>query len=149
MRESVNGTLRYNTPSLHDGFTFEDIRFTFKGGKIVEAHANDDARLNAILDTDEGARYVGEFSFGVNPFIEQAMKDTLFDEKIGGSFHFTPGAAYDNCFNGNKSALHWDLVCIQTPEYGGGEIWFDDVLIRRDGRFVPKELQPLNPENLK
>jgi len=77
------------------------------------------------------------------------MGDILFDEKIAGSIHFTPGACYDDCYNGNVSSLHWDLVLIMTPEYGGGEIWFDDVLIRKDGIFVLDELKPLNPENLK
>ena len=77
------------------------------------------------------------------------MKDTLFDEKIMGSFHFTPGRAYDDASNGNKSSIHWDLVCIQTPEYGGGEIYFNDVLIRKDGKFVTSELEVLNPDNLK
>lgn len=101
-----------------------------------------------FFDTDEGARYVGEFSLGFNPYIEKPMKDTLFDEKIKGSLHFTPGSDYDQCSNGNKSAVHWDLVFIQRPEYGGGEIWFDDVLIRKDGIFVPDELKCLNPENL-
>ena len=101
-----------------------------------------------MFDTDEGARYVGEFSFGFNPYIVKPMKDTLFDEKIKGSFHFTPGSCYDECNNGNKSAVHWDLVCIQRPEYGGGEIWFEDVLVRKEGVFVLKELESLNPENL-
>ena len=149
VRESVNGTLSYNTPSLEGGFTYTDIRFVFKDGKIVEATANDTKRINEQLNLDEGARYVGEFSFGLNPYITFPMKDTLFDEKIAGSIHFTPGACYDECNNGNKSAQHWDLVLIQTPEYGGGEIWFDDVLIRKDGRFVIPELDCLNPENLK
>ena len=102
-----------------------------------------------MLDTDDGARYIGEFALGVNPYILKPMKDTLFDEKIQGSFHFTPGNAYEEADNTNRSAIHWDLVCIQTPEYGGGEIWFDDVLVRKDGRFIPAELAPLNPENLK
>ncbi len=101
------------------------------------------------MDTDEGARYVGEFALGVNPFILEPMKDTLFDEKIAGSFHFTPGSSYEDAFNGNKSALHWDLVSIQRPEYGGGEIWLDGVLIRKDGLFVPESLQRLNPDHLK
>lgn len=92
---------------------------------------------------------MGEFAIGVNPFVTFPMKDTLFDEKISGSFHFTPGCCYDDCSNGNKSCIHWDLVCIQTPEYGGGEMYFDDVLIRKDGRFVLPELDCLNPENLK
>ena len=149
VKDSVNGVISYNTPSIEDGFTFENIRLTFENGKIVKAEANDTDRINEMFDMDEGARYVGEFAIGVNPYITKAMKNTLFDEKIMGSFHFTPGAAYDDCFNGNRSALHWDLVCIQTPEYGGGEIWFDDVLIRKDGRFVLPELECLNPENLK
>ena len=149
VRESVEGVITYNTPSIQDGFTFENVKLTFEKGRIVKAAANDTARINEVFDTDEGARYVGEFALGVNPFITKPMRDTLFDEKIAGSFHFTPGMSYDDCFNGNRSALHWDLVCIQTPEYGGGEIYFDDVLVRKDGRFVPPELQCLNPENLK
>lgn len=148
VRDSVNGVISYNTPSLHDGFTFEKIRFEFKNGKIVNATSNDHDRINAVLDTDEGARFVGEFALGVNPYITKAMKETLFDEKISGSFHFTPGNAYSTCDNGNHSAIHWDLVQIQTPEYGGGEIWFDGVLIRKDGLFVLRELEGLNPENL-
>lgn len=149
VKDSVNGTIAYNTPSLEAGFTFTDIKFTFKNGKIVEATANDTARLNKQLDIDEGARYIGEFAIGVNPYITFPMKDTLFDEKIAGSIHFTPGSCYDDCNNGNKSSQHWDIVLIQTPEYGGGEIWFDDVLIRKDGLFVLPELLCLNPENLK
>lgn len=148
VKDSVNGVITYNTPAVYQGVTFENIRLEFKDGKIVNASASDTERINKIFDTDEGARYVGEFSIGLNPFIEKPMKDTLFDEKIKGSIHFTPGSSYDECDNGNKSAVHWDLVLIQRPEYGGGEIWFDDVLIRKDGIFVPEELQCLNPENL-
>jgi aminopeptidase len=149
VRDSINGTLTYNTPTPYQGFTFENINFTFENGKIVKATANDTERLNKILDTDEGARYIGEFSLGFHPYILEPMKDTLFDEKIVGSFHFTPGQCYDAAKNGNKSAIHWDIVCIQRPEYGGGEIWFDDRMIRKDGRFVVPELEILNPENLK
>ncbi len=149
LKESVNGCITYNTPAKYQGFTYEDIRLEFKDGKIINATANDTEKINKVFDTDEGARYVGEFSLGVNPFIEKPMKDTLFDEKIRGSLHFTPGNCYDSCNNGNKSAIHWDLVYIQRPEYGGGEIWFDDTLVRKDGIFVPAELQCLNPENLK
>ena len=149
VRKSVNGVISYNTPSLEGGFTYTDIRFEFKDGKIVNATANDTKRINDQLNIDEGARYVGEFAIGVNPYVTWPMKDTLFDEKIAGSFHFTPGSCYDECDNGNKSSQHWDLVLIQTPEYGGGEIYFDDVLIRKDGRFVLPELDCLNPENLK
>ena len=148
VRNSVNGTLAYRTQNQYQGLVFEDVVFTFKDGKIVEATSNHPEKINQILDTDEGARYLGEFALGVNPYITKPMLDTLFDEKITGSFHFTPGAAYEDAFNGNKSAIHWDLVCIQTPENGGGEIYFDDVLIRKDGRFVLPELEMLNPENL-
>lgn len=149
VKDSVNGYITYNTPSEYEGKLFENVRLEFKDGKIIKAAANDTASINKIFDTDEGARYVGEFAIGVNPYIVKPMRDILFDEKIMGSFHFTPGSSYDSCFNGNKSSVHWDLVCIQTPEYGGGEIWFDDVLIRKDGRFVLPELDVLNPENLK
>ena len=149
IRDSVNGVLQYNTPSLYNGVVFERMKLTFENGKIVNAESSDTERCNQIFDTDAGARYVGEFAIGVNPYITKAIKDTLFDEKIAGSFHFTPGASYDECPNGNNSAVHWDLVCIQTPEYGGGEIWFDDELIRKDGLFVTPELDALNPENLK
>ena len=149
VRNSVNGAITYNTPAVYQGFTYEQISFKFDNGKIVEAHSNDDENINHVLNTDEGARYVGEFSFGVNPFIMKPMKDTLFDEKISGSIHFTPGQAYQECDNGNRSAVHWDLVLIQRPEYGGGEIYFDGRLIRKDGRFVIPELEPLNPENLR
>lgn len=148
VRDSVNGVLTYNTPSVNGGFTFENVRLVFRNGRIVEATANNTIKINEIFDTDEGARYVGEFALGVNPYITKPMNNILFDEKIMGSFHFTPGNCYDEAPNGNVSAIHWDLVCIQTPEYGGGEIYFDDVLVRKDGKFVPEELKCLNPEEL-
>lgn len=148
VRDSVNGYIHFNTPTIYQGVAFSDIEFTFKDGKIVKATADKTARLNEILDTDEGARYVGEFSFGFNPYIKKPMLDILFDEKIAGSFHFTPGNAYEQADNGNRSQVHWDLVMIQTPEYGGGQIYCDDVLVRRDGKFVIPELLALNPENL-
>ncbi|MCH2202647.1 MAG: aminopeptidase [Fuerstiella sp.] len=145
VRDSVNGTIRFNTKSRYQGVVFDGIQFELKNGRIVTANcSNDPERLNRILDTDEGARYVGEWSLGTNNRILHPMLDTLFDEKIGGSFHFTPGNAYDNADNGNRSRVHWDLVLIQRPDYGGGEIWFDGEIIRRDGRFVPEALQPLN-----
>ncbi len=149
IRDSVNGVITYNTPSPYNGFTYENVKLLFKNGKIVEATANDTDRINNIFDTDEGARYIGEFAIGVNPYILKPMQDILFDEKIDGSFHFTPGQAYDEAWNGNSSDIHWDMVNIQRPEYGGGEIYFDNVLIRKDGRFVLPELEVLNPENLK
>ena len=149
VKDSVNGVITYNTASSEQGFVYENIRFTVENGKITEASANDTVRINEYLDSDAGARFFGEFAIGVNPFILEPMRDTLFDEKICGSFHLTPGQAYDDADNGNRSSVHWDLVCIQRSEYGGGEIWFDDVLIRKDGLFVIDELLALNPENLK
>jgi len=149
VKDSVNGVLTYNTPAVYQGFTYENIRLEFKDGKIIKATANNTEKINKVFDTDEGARYIGEFAIGVNPYIETPMKDTLFDEKIKGSFHFTPGKCYDEASNGNKSSIHWDLVCIQRAEYGGGEIYFDDRLIRKDGLFVIPELECLNPDNLK
>jgi len=149
VRDSVNGVISFNTPTIYQGTPFENISLEFVKGKIVKATGSDTEKLNKILDSDEGARYIGEFSFGFNPYILKPMKDILFDEKIMGSFHFTPGNSYGEAFNGNKSQVHWDMVMIQTPEYGGGEIWFDDQLVRKDGMFVPEELQGLNPENLK
>ena len=148
VRDSVNGYITYNTGSMVDGFCFENIRFEFENGRIVKATANDTARLNAILDTDEGARYIGEFAMGVNPNVTRFMNETLFDEKIAGSLHFTPGNCCMGIENGNRSQIHWDLVLIQTPECGGGTIEFDGEVIRRDGRFVREDLLGLNPENL-
>jgi Leucyl aminopeptidase (aminopeptidase T) len=148
VRDSVNGVISYNAPAEHENFIYEGIRFEFKDGKIVKATSNDTERINRVLDIDSGARYVGEFALGVNPFINRVMKEALFDEKISGSFHFTPGNAYEDCDNGNRSSLHWDLVLVQTPEWGGGEIWFDDRLVRKDGLFVLPELAALNPGNL-
>ncbi|MBN1390399.1 MAG: aminopeptidase [Candidatus Thermoplasmatota archaeon] len=148
VKDSVNGTLAYNTQTLYDGKVFSSVKLEFKDGKIMKATANNTESLNKILDTDEGARYVGEFAIGVNPFVTKPMLDTLFDEKISGSIHFTPGNSYDEAPNGNRSKVHWDMVLIQTPEWGGGELYFDDVLIRKDGIFVLDELKGLNPDNL-
>ena len=148
VRDSVNGVIRFNASTIYQGKSFDDVRLVFENGRIVEATSSDTASLNEIRYTDEGARYVGEFSLGFNPHINKVLRDILFDEKIAGSLHFTPGQAYEEADNGNRSKIHWDLVLIQTPEHGGGEIYFDDELIRKDGRFVPDYLQGLNPENL-
>lgn len=144
VRDSLNGVMRYNTPSRYQGVVFENIEFEFKNGKIVRATANETEKLNAILDSDEGARYIGEWSLGCNNRVRHPMLDTLFDEKIGGSMHLTPGNAYDDADNGNRSRVHWDLVLIQRADYGGGELYFDGELVRKDGRFVPEELQGLD-----
>jgi len=145
-KNSVNGIVTFNCLTTYNNQTFNGICLEFKNGKIIKATCKDgdETKLNEILDTDKGSRYIGEFALGINPHITKPMNDILFDEKIFGSFHFTPGACYDEASNKNKSSVHWDMVCIQTPEYGGGEIYFDNKLIRKDGNFVPKSLQSLN-----
>jgi aminopeptidase len=149
VKDSVNGHIQFNTPTIYAGTKFENVRLEFDQGRITKATANNSKKLNEILDTDAGARYVGEFSLGFNPYIENPMCDILFDEKIAGSLHFTPGQAYEECDNGNRSAVHWDMVLIQRPEWGGGEVWFDGEPIRKDGLFLPKDLKGLNPSKLK
>jgi aminopeptidase len=148
VKDSVEGVIQYNAPTVYLGTSFDNIRLVFKKGKIVEATSNNTKRLNEILDSDEGSRYIGEFAIGFNPHILEPMRDILFDEKIAGSFHFTPGQAYEIGGNGNKSQVHWDMVNIQRPEYGGGEIWFDGKLIRKDGLFTVPALKKLNPSEL-
>ncbi|MCB9853132.1 MAG: aminopeptidase [Phycisphaerales bacterium] len=148
VRESINGVIQYNAPSLYRGTTHTDVRFEFKNGKIVNATSSSTQKLNEVLDADAGARYCGEFAIGFNPYCTRPMKDILFDEKIAGSIHLTPGACYDDAPNGNKSDIHWDLVLIQRPEYGGGEMYFDDTLVRKDGEFVVDDLKGLNPASL-
>ncbi|MFH1834138.1 MAG: aminopeptidase [bacterium] len=148
VRDSANGTIVFNAPSLEDGTTYERVRLVLKDGRIVEADSSEPEKMRQMLDTDAGARYLGEFAFGVNPYIDRPMKDTLYDEKIAGSLHIACGRAYDEADNGNHSGVHWDLVLLQTPAWGGGEVRFDDVLVRRDGRFVLPELERLNPEHL-
>ena len=149
VRDSVNGVLHYNTSTVYNGQTFENVRLVFRNGRIVEASCQGDSKkLNEIFDTDEGARYVGEFAIGFNPHITHPMKDILFDEKIAGSFHFTPGRCYEEASNGNHSEIHWDLVCIQRSDFGGGTIAFDGEIVRRDGLFVVDDLKGLNPDRL-
>jgi aminopeptidase len=149
VKDSINGRIQFNTPTLYSGTKFENVCLEFEKGRVVDATSNNTKRLNEILDTDAGARYTGEFSLGFNPHILNPMCDILFDEKIAGSLHLTPGQAYEECDNGNRSAVHWDMVLIQRPEWGGGEVWFDGELIRKNGLFLPKDLKPLNPANLK
>lgn len=150
VRDSVEGEITYNTPTVYQGNSFDNIYLRFSRGRIVEARAGsgDQKALEAILDSDAGARFIGEFAIGFNPHVLHPMRDILFDEKIAGSFHFTPGQAYEEADNGNRSQVHWDLVNIQRPDYGGGEIIFDGKVIRKDGIFLPKALHKLNPEYL-
>ena len=150
VKRSVEGKVRFNVPTIYHGTAFEDIALEFKQGRITNGMAGrNTSKLNAILDADAGARFIGEFSLGFNPHILHPIRDILFDEKIAGSFHFTPGQAYEVGGNGNRSQVHWDMVCIQRVDYGGGEVWFDRKLIRKDGIFVPPELKSLNPERAK
>jgi aminopeptidase len=149
VRDSINGVVQYNCETLYRGSLFSNVRLEFRHGRVIQASAGQQtSKLNEILDVDEGARHVGEWSIALNPHILQPMKDILFDEKIAGSFHLTPGQAYEEADNGNRSQIHWDMVCIQRPEFGGGEIWFDDKLIRKNGLFVLPELANLNPDRL-
>ncbi|MFB7638658.1 aminopeptidase [Peribacillus butanolivorans] len=149
VKESVHGRVAFNTPSTYQGITFRDIVLTIQKGKITKAVSNQNSKMNEILDVDEGSRFIGEFALGINPYILEPMDDILFDEKICGSLHLTPGQAYQEADNGNRSSTHWDMVLIQRPEYGGGDIYFDDILIRRDGIFMLPELSALNPNLLK
>lgn len=149
VKNSVEGHVTFNAPSIYQSTAFDNIRLDFRDGKIVEATSNQPEKLNAVLDSDAGARYIGEFSLGLNPYIRHPMRDILFDEKIAGSFHFTPGQAYQEADNGNRSQVHWDMVSVQRKEYGGGEIYFDGELVRRNGEFLPKTLRPLNWKNFK
>jgi len=144
VKDSVEGQITFNAPSIYQGTAFDGVQLNFKRGKIAEATGNETKKLNKILDSDAGARYIGEFSLGFNPRVFQPMRDILFDEKIAGSFHFTPGQAYEEADNGNRSQVHWDMVSIQRPDYGGGEIYFDGKLIRKNGEFLPKQLRTLN-----
>ena len=148
VRNSVQGHVSYNAPTIYQGIAFDNVRLAFKDGKITEATSNNTEKLNSILDSDAGARFIGEFAIAFNPHVLSPMRDILFDEKIAGSFHFTPGQCYEQTENGNRSQVHWDLVCIQRPEWGGGEIWFDGKLIRKDGLFVLPSLHALNPKYL-
>ena len=144
VKDSVEGHVTFNAASIYQGIAFDGIRLEFKSGKIVDATSNETQKLNKILDSDPGARYIGEFSLGFNPRVFQPMRDILFDEKIAGSFHFTPGQAYEEADNGNRSQVHWDMVSIQRPDYGGGEIYFDGKLLRKNGKFLPNQLHSLN-----
>jgi len=134
VRESVDGFVTFNAPTIYQGTGFDNIRLEFENGKIVKATSNETKKLNEVLD--------------FNPHILHPMRDILFDEKIAGSFHFAPGQAYETADNGNRSQVHWDMVNIQRREYGGGEIYFDGKLIRKSGEFVIPAVRSLNRAQL-
>lgn len=148
VKDSINGEITFNVPAMQGGLKFENIHLTFKNGKVVNFDCNNNKEFEKILNLDDGSRYVGEFSFGINPYVTKSINDILFDEKMCGSLHMALGCSYDDCNNTNKSVLHWDLILNQTPEYGGGEIWLDGVKVRENGKFILPELVALNPENL-
>lgn len=145
---TANGHITYNIPCDYQGFVARDVSFAFEDGVIVSSHGSEPDRIRRVLDTDAGSRRLGEFALGVNPKLTRPIYNTLFDEKMTGSLHLTPGNAYAASNNGNVSAVHWDLVLLQTAAYGGGEVWFDDVLVRKDGIFVVDALKGLNPDQL-
>src|SRR5438477_127525 len=147
VKNSVEGHITFNAPTIYQSIAFDGVRLDFRKGKVVKAVSNETEKLNKILNSDAGARYIGEFSLGFNPYVLEPMRDILFDEKIAGSFHFTPGQAYEEADNTNRSQVHWDMVNIQRKSYGGGEIYFDGKLIRRDGEFLFKQLRSLNRSN--
>ena len=130
----VNGVVRYSFPAVHRGREVHDIELTFKKGRVVEARASKNQDfLIQMLDQDEGARAMGEIAIGTNYQIQQYSKNTLFDEKIGGTFHAAVGAGYPETNNDNESGLHWDMVCDLRQ---GGTITVDGEVISHDGRFV-------------
>ena len=148
IKNSINGTILFNIPAIDNGYEFRDIRLTFENGKIVDFDCNNKEKFAEILDTDEGSRYMGEFAFGLNPYCTESVNDILFDEKMTSSIHMAIGSSYEDCFNGNKSAVHLDLIQKHTPKLGGGKIFFDDTLIYENGRFILPNLVDLNAENL-
>ena len=146
LKYSANGKIKFNIPQMSKSSVLHhDLELEFKDGKIIKASSSNTKSLNEEIDCDEGARYLGEFAFGVNPYITKPMNDILFDEKIAGSIHIALGKGYEeNCAdkeNMNRSSLHWDVILLNP------DIYFDDVLIRKNGKFVLPQLLAL--ENLK
>ncbi len=139
--DSVNGHITY-APSVYQGKPFEFVKLVVKDGVVTDFDSSNNDALEEILDTDEGARRFGEFSFGLNPIIKEPMYDILFDEKIYGSNHLTLGKDYEIAPNGNSSNIHWDLVCI------GADVYFDGELVRKGREFVKEELRRLNPSEI-
>jgi aminopeptidase len=134
VENSANGYVHYTYPTLYEGFEVTNARLEFKDGKVVKATAdkNEDFLLKK-LDTDPGARYLGEFAIGTNEKIDRFTGQILFDEKIGGSFHMAVGHGYPDSHSENESAIHWDMVCDLRK---GGSITVDGELFYKDGKFV-------------
>lgn len=139
--DSINGVISY-APSVYQGKPFEFVKLEVENGTVVDFDSSNNEALKDILDTDEGSRRFGEFSFGLNPVIESPMYDILFDEKIYGSNHLTLGKDYEVAPNGNSSNIHWDLVCI------GANVYLDGELVREGRTFITEDLKGLNPDQL-
>ena len=148
VKDSVNGHISFNIPVIDNGIEFNDIMLEFKDGKVINHNCSNHNEFAKILDSDSGSRYLGEFAFGLNPYCTTPLKDILFDEKMTSSIHLAIGSSYDDCNNGNKSSIHLDLILSLKEEYGGGEIYFDDKLIYKNGKFIYPNLVALNSENL-
>ena len=131
--DSVNGVIQFSFPAVHHGREVLDARLTFRDGKVVDASASKGEEfLHSVLDTDAGSRFLGECAIGTNYNIRQFTRNTLFDEKIGGTVHFALGAGYPETGNSNESGLHWDMVVDLRP---GGTIEIDGVVISENGKF--------------
>ena len=137
IEDSANGTIRFTIPSVRGGHRVEDIRLRFERGKVVEATAaHGQEYLERMLDSDDGARFVGEFAFGNNPGIQRGIQNILFDEKIGGTIHMALGNSYQECGGTNVSGLHWDMICDLRAAAGGGEVYVDGTLFLKDGKLM-------------
>lgn len=134
VEDSVNGVVTFDFPAIMAGREVEGVRLRFEDGGVVEASARkNEAFLKEMLQTDEGAPYLGEFAFGTNYKIQRFTKDTLFDEKIGGTVHMALGAGYPETGSQNESAIHWDMICDIRR---GGEVYVDGELFQKDGQFI-------------
>jgi aminopeptidase len=134
VEDSVNGWVRYTYPAVYMGNVVQGIELTFEDGKVVKASAEKNQQLLLrMLDSDPGARYLGEFAIGTNYQIDRFTRNILLDEKIGGSFHAALGAGYPDTGSQNKSVIHWDMICDLQND---SEILLDGEVIYRNGRFV-------------
>ncbi len=134
VEDSANGVIRFDVPASYEGHAIEGVRLAFREGRVVEASARQgQAFLERMLELDAGARYLGEFAFGNNARVYRGTRNTLFDEKMGGTVHLALGASYPETGGLNQSALHWDMVCDLRSN---GEVWVDDVLFLKDGKIV-------------
>jgi len=132
--DRTEGHVRFTFPALYGGREVMGVRLAFEGGRVVHAEAEKGAEfLREMLDTDPGARVLGEFAFGLNEHIQRFTRNTLFDEKIGGTVHMALGSSYPETGGRNESGIHWDLICDLRR---GGEVYADGELILRDGRFL-------------